>query len=672
MTSISKTNTKLTVDGNRFSLLKEDKRLGWAGMGLSIETTAGVESLVVDSVAEAGEALLVKGSYPKSQVAETVRLTLTDNGGLIVERELGNAGDYSVSILDACIGRVDGCGGPVFVRASIWRLRLAHMDNLRLEKFPWCRPDAPYIKTVPLQPTWYGNQENQALPVMMLMDQDLGELLLEGQLVQERTRARWQLAAAPDNRNLLAEYKLSWEMVGGALLQAGETLTLEPVYYEIVEATHPQYAWNNYFDELTARNSFRTGNNILHSKAFYCSWNYGIMQNFTEESLVKTAKFIGENLPEVEFFLIDGGWQGREAISGWDCANFYLPENQWCNLEKLPSGMAGFARRISECGLRPAIWWTPSVNLSSTLVKEHPEWLAKDAAGAVFRIAQSGYLDVSLPEARAYLEKVWDIIFNRWGYQAMKMDFWCHMFESGHIRFATGAPMQWRDWLLGALRSYIPDDGFLMTCVAVAQGNVHLGKHAETYRCCIDVGNGAWHEHPLASCWIQPLLSIPGRRTTLLNADGFGVNEALSDDENLHRLTYGFITMGSLEVDGRIEELTPLHVDWLKRFTSNIDRGYVVHCPDGDAFTGAPFPKVLYVDYPEDSPTCRRGVGKHVALLNWFDEAQYVGATTSQLGLTGPLTARNFWTDEQVEIPAEGICRLLPRRAALLLEIPTT
>lgn len=47
-----------------------------------------------------------------------------------------------------------------------------------------------------------------------------------------------------------------------------------------------------------------------------------------------------------------------------------------------------------------------------------------------------------------------------------------------------------------------------------------------------------------------PLLSIPGNRTCLLNVDGLVWNARLSDDENLHRLTCGFITMGSLEFAG--------------------------------------------------------------------------------------------------------------------------
>lgn len=154
-----------------------------------------------------------------------------------------------------------------------------------------------------------------------------------------------------------------------------------------------------------------------------------------------------------------------------------------------------------------------------------------------------------------------------------------------------------------------------------------------------------------------------------MNADGLGVSTHRPDHENLHRLTYGFITMGSLEVDGRLEELEPKHVEWLRRLTTNIDRGYPCKTVDDAAFTGAPYPRVLYVDYPGDSPTRKRGVRKHVALLNWSDGAQFIGATNEQLGLEGATTVKDFWTDEQQDFGPDGLCERLDGRSAKLYEI---
>ncbi len=671
MTHIDQDNATLSVETGAFSFLRTDRDLGWRSLALAITTDAGENRLAPNATDARGDRITLSGVHGESGVAESTCLTLADATRLTVERTLTNQSDHAVTVTDAGLVPATAAGGPVLGGTDVWHLRMAHVDNLRIERFPWCRPESPYVRNVPTTPTWFGNQESQALPVLLLTNDTYSELLLEGQLGQERTRVRWQLQAAP--RALFNLYRLDWQFVGGGLLLApGASVPLEPVYYELCTDTHPQHAATRYFDAAVTTNTFRAADkNVLTREAFYCSWNYGIMQNFTTDSLLRTAASIGEHLPHVRFFLIDGGWQGREAGPRCpDCSNFYLPESQWVDTDKIPGGMKDLADRIRDCGLRPSIWWTPSVSLSSTLAREHPEWLARDATGAPFRIGHAGYLDLARPEARAYLERVWEILFQQWGFEAMKMDFWCQAFESETIRYSHGLNMEWRDWLLKTLRSAIPDDGFLMTCVATAHGNIFLGKHAETYRCCIDVGNAAWHEHPLASVWVQPLLSIPGRRTTLLNVDGLGVNPALSDAENLHRLTYGFITMGSLEVDGRIEDLDPRHLDWLQRLTAHIDRGYPVACPDEDAFSGRPFPKVLYVDYPGDSPTRQRGIAKHVALFNWRDTDEYVGATAEALSLAGPVQARDFWTDATREISAEGLCERLPGRSARLYEIP--
>jgi hypothetical protein len=394
-----------------------------------------------------------------------------------------------------------------------------------------------------------------------------------------------------------------------------------------------------------------------------------VFDNISEEKLLKTATFIAGNLPAVKHFLIDGGWQNAEVLSP-GCGDFYLAESKWFHAERFPNGLKVVADRIRATGLSPAIWWTPTIGLHTKLAIEHPEWLAKDGSGAVYRIADSGYLDYSLPPVQAYLRHCFEIMFHRWGFEAMKMDFWCQSVESEQIRFATGTGMQWRDWLLSTIRSYLPADGFLMTCVAVAMGNPFLGKFASTYRCSIDVGIADWRDHVTSSVWNLPLHALPGNRTCLPNIDGIGWNQAIPDHENLHRLTYAFITMGSLEVDGRLEELPAARIAVLNRLLANMDRGHPVRCPDQAAFTGHPLPRALYVDYPPGSRTGKRGIAKHLALFNWTDQPQYVGFTAAELGLRGTVTARDFWTDQVVEFSGGEVCERLAPRSSRLYEIP--
>lgn len=683
MTEYSKNNRVLSVQDGRFSYKLKGSNLGWNRIGFTVGTShgtglagfeyylqSGAESLQGTDVSETADGLVLRGRYKAPGLEETVTLRLLANGALRVDRRLTYTGKSSIVVLSAAAG--DG-GRPVFSDNHIWRARYVHLDNVRTDKFPWCRPEYPYIRPLPKSDLVLGNQETQAVPVLMLTNDNYSQLLLEGQLRQDRTRAQWTVSAGAGE--VVRTYALHWSMHnGGFELQSGASLDLEPMYYEILENTHPQDAWTGYIDAVTAENQLLSADNTLLSKAFYCSWNYGVFANISEESLLKTARCVAANMPDVKHFLTDGAWQNH-LIDPVDCpttAQFYLPEGQWHHPVKFPRGMKAMADEIRALGLAPGIWWTPMVGLYSKLAQEHPEWLAKDSTGNVYRIVESGYLDFSLPPVQEYLHKIFTIMFKDWGFEAMKMDFWSHSVESEQVRFATGTGIQWRDWLLSTIRSYLPPDGFLLTCVAASMGNPFLGKSASSYRCGIDVGIADWRHHLTASIWTLPLLALPGNRTCLLNVDGIGWNPAISDDENLHRLTFAFITMGSLAVDGRLEELPEDKIALLNKVMADMDRGHPVRCPDEDAFTGRPLPKCLYVDYPPESRTARRGIAKHVALFNWSDQPQFTGFTAADLGLSGGETAHDFWTGETVEFAAGALAALLPPRSSRLVEVLAT
>ena len=105
---------------------------------------------------------------------------------------------------------------------------------------------------------------------------------------------------------------------------------------------------------------------------------------------------------------------------------------------------------------------------------------------------------------------------------------------------------------------------------------------------------------------------------------------------------------------------------------ADMDRGHPVRCPDDDAFTGRPLPKCLYVDYPPECRTARRGIAKHIALFNWSDQPQFTGFTAADLGLSGGDTAHDFWTGETVEFAEGALAALLQPRSSRLVEVLAT
>lgn len=656
---------KLSIHNNTFSFTS-DNQSGWHNSGFRIETHEGHETAIFEEQHRRGNSLVIKAHYPKHKISETITFAQQDSK-LIISRQLQSHRKTSLDISKVSMGHMPGGGYPKIAHTKNWELRMAHLDHLRLEKFPWCRPEYPYIKNLPQNSTRFGHQESQAAPYLAIMGYDYHDGLIEGQLEQRQCRITWDIAAAPNQQ--FSVYLMHWETISGQLhLRPNEQLDLEPVFLQHQQNVEPEKMHLNYIEQVCQRNTLQGNDNPLLEHAFYCSWNYGIMYDISESSLLKTARCIAERLPAIRYFLIDGGWIKDAGCP--DTSIFYEDIEQTHLPERFPNGMKGVADKIRATGLKPAIWWTPSVSLSSKLAKEHPEWLAKHREGGPYRLGDVGYLDFSIPEVQTFLKSVFHTMFHTWGYEAMKMDFWSQSVESEDIRYQTGSGVQWRDWLLETIQDHLPKDGFLMTCVAVAMGNPFLGKFVQTYRAGIDVGNCNWKEHVMASIWLQPLLSTPGKSTSLINIDGIGFSQLMSPQENLHRLIYGFITMGSLEIDGRLETLDDAQIDTLQRLSAHMDRGHSVFCPDDEPYTGVPLPKVLYVPYPENSKTYQRGVRMHIALFNWSEEEQLASFMLKKIGLEPEVqTFRDVLNDDVVKSTEQAYLQTLAPHSARLLEV---
>lgn len=91
------------------------------------------------------------------------------------------------------------------------------------------------------------------------------------------------------------------------------------------------------------------------------------MIDFDEEMLMGIASKAADL--GVEMFVMDDGWFGRRTDE-------YRGLGDWqCNMEKLPSGIEGFSKRINGLGLKFGIWIEPEmVNEDSELYEKHPDW----------------------------------------------------------------------------------------------------------------------------------------------------------------------------------------------------------------------------------------------------------------------------------------------------------
>jgi hypothetical protein len=146
----------------------------------------------------------------------------------------------------------------------------------------------------------------------------------------------------------------------------------------------------------------------------WCAWFYTQTQA-TEDEQLRNAEFIARHLKPygMEWVQIDDGYQ--RAFGDWQGNHLY------------PHGMSWLAAHIRKLGLKPGIWIAPyAISEHADIVRQHPEWLAHDAAGNLQVTASTRVkyiLDITHPGARQWLYHVFETLGPIWGYDFIKIDF---------------------------------------------------------------------------------------------------------------------------------------------------------------------------------------------------------------------------------------------------------
>ena len=143
----------------------------------------------------------------------------------------------------------------------------------------------------------------------------------------------------------------------------------------------------------------------------WCSW-YSFYKEINEKKIQGVLKSLGD-LP-FDVIQIDDGWQ--------------VSPGDWIPNAKFPNGMDGIAANIRATGRKAGLWMAPlSVGETSSIYKEHPDWLLKGFDGkpvhAGFEWGGNVYaLDATHPEAAEWLENTIRTVVS-WGYEYLKLDF---------------------------------------------------------------------------------------------------------------------------------------------------------------------------------------------------------------------------------------------------------
>lgn len=183
---------------------------------------------------------------------------------------------------------------------------------------------------------------------------------------------------------------------------------------------HSFHAFDLFYAEGTAEEVFSAWfdalgiHNSVPKLTGYSSW-YNHYQDINEAGIRDDLAGAERVFLAGDLFQIDDGWE--PFVGDWEGTDPV----------KFPNGLKPIADDIHARGLKAGLWLAPFIcETKSALYREHPDWLLKvDGKPWQAGCNWSGYysLDIDNPEVIRYLDRVFDRVFNEWGFDLVKLDF---------------------------------------------------------------------------------------------------------------------------------------------------------------------------------------------------------------------------------------------------------
>ncbi|MGK9146814.1 alpha-galactosidase [Plantibacter flavus] len=237
------------------------------------------------------------------------------------------------------------------------------------------------------------------------------------------------------NSRIAAERLVS----GAALLQAGELLSAG----EMRLAPGASYStprvigsWGHGLGELSARLHDSVRARPQHPSSprpvTLNTWEAVYFDHDLDRllALAEAAATVG-----VERYVLDDGWfRGRRDDTA-GLGDWFVDETVW------PDGLSPLVERVTALGMQFGLWVEPEmVNEDSDLAREHPDWLLQ--SGSHGRLPEPGrqqqVLDLSHPEAFAYIAERLDALLDEYPISYLKWDHNRDLLDAGSTR--TGRP----------------------------------------------------------------------------------------------------------------------------------------------------------------------------------------------------------------------------------------
>ena len=248
-----------------------------------------------------------------------------------------------------------------------------------------------------------------------------------------------------------------WANGDRACLEPGKQMTTDWAAIQFVDIDNPD-PLAPFLEAVAREHSIPPSTFHLPPSIGWCSW-YQFFQDIDAEKMRANLQTAGEMRLDIplDLFQIDDGFQAQ--IGDW--------------LESspgFPDGVEPLAREIKQEGFTPGLWLAPFiVHSKAKLRRVHAGWLLRNRysipvnAGFVWNNFNKA-LDLTHPEALAYVRQVVHTAVHDWGYTFLKFDFLYAAALSGRFRDRTKTRAQVLRMGLETLRETAGPDVHLLGC----------------------------------------------------------------------------------------------------------------------------------------------------------------------------------------------------------------
>lgn len=518
-----------------------------------------------------------------------------------------------------------------------------------------------------------GRSPYQPFPAILLSNIKSSKGVVHGTLSQKVFYHCYEFDHSADSKNDFSVFS-AFKAIEYREIQPGEILTDQWYMGITEEAGDLQKIFNGYSAVLRKKLQSNYGRtNINRHSMVWGSWNDGMLRNIQETQLLKTARYLKDNFPTVEWFQIDDGyalWSGKlkcahglgmayEGADGVDKAKF-------------PDGMTEFYNKIREIGLRPAIWIGGFCPKATPIYQDHPEWFANYD----YRVPNTAPLDVSKLEVRKYMEQALDMLLTEFGVEGMKHDFWSYAFEESNPLLAghEKSGYEYRRWWLQNLRKRLAEDGYLQTGCDIVMNNPFLGEYFTNYRYGIDIGHGNWENVKITFLWGAACFATHTGDLFVPNSDAVGLFPGLTDDEALFCINYCLTTGSMVEIAGLLDNNKDNpRMKYLRKAVCCPNNGQEIFLAGLDYRTTDKAPEQFFFKGPffsllrgkENLPLRTLGI------FNLEDEKKEITASADELELpAGKYLAWDVWNNRSVEFEESFSVEIAAHGSALYSIIP--